>query len=160
MFANILDNLIDLASQSILCSKHAAALIDKKSVLSKGINYHHYCGRLLHSVNTNIISSKDYKEFVRNNVYLSIHAEEEAILKYFKNRPKGKKKLHMIVIRIDAYGDLTESKPCLNCIEIMKKNGVKKVSYSTKEGNIITVNIEEIDGRLSKGQLAIKRLLK
>lgn len=51
------------------------------------------------------------------------HAEHEALL----NAVKGDV---LVVARILKNGKLSCAKPCSNCMERMKQNGIKKVFYS------------------------------
>lgn len=41
-----------------------------------------------------------------------------------------------MVVRINSVGELKNSRPCNNCIDIMIKYKIKKVIYSTDEGII------------------------
>lgn len=44
----------------------------------------------------------------------------------------------MVVIRVDKYGNLVNSKPCVGCTQKLKCYGVKKITYSDN-GKLITV---------------------
>lgn len=89
---------------------------------------------------------------------ISVHAEEGALYKFNrnqslkrkKNRHKNRNKYTLIVIRVDGFGMLKESKPCTHCINKIKASGIKRVTYSTNEGNIITEKIKNIITRPSK----------
>lgn len=96
-------------------------------------------------------------DFNRHNMVLSKHAEENVLSKFFKsnNKIKSRSKLQIVVIRIDANENLTNSKPCNHCIEIMRSYGVRKVTYSTKEGTCITESINIISGHISSGYRSI-----
>lgn len=70
----------------------------------------------------------------------SIHAEarvalEASFLAHKKNQYKNSKKQKhangIIVCRFNKSGKLKNSKPCLNCAQIMKRCGIKFVVYST-----------------------------
>lgn len=95
---------------------------------------------------------------------LARHAEENALEKYrskigFRDRKAvSPRKLRMIVIRINAKGELVNSKPCSNCVKIMKEYGIRKVTYSTPEG-MVTESIETINSTPSVGQRSVDRAI-
>jgi hypothetical protein len=69
-----------------------------------------------------------------------MHAEMEALSKLHPCPPNSKKKIDLIVIRVDLNGQLRNSKPCSKCIEHLcrlKKYKIQNVYYSDKDGNII-----------------------
>lgn len=82
---------------------------------------------------------------------LSKHAEENAVDKYLstigiKGRKKiASRKLHIIVVRINSLGELTESKPCSHCVSVMRDRGIRKVTYSNKHGELITESVKSMD---------------
>ena len=53
-------------------------------------------------------------------------------------------KTKLIVIRIDAYGNLCDSKPCKECISVIKSFGIKKIYYSIA-GGLLVENILKIN---------------
>lgn len=60
----------------------------------------------------------------------SIHAESGAINNYFKKNERIDN-CWMLVIRGNMLGDITMSRPCLNCYNNIKKHNIKKVVWST-----------------------------
>lgn len=94
---------------------------------------------------------------------LSIHAEENCLQKYFHDSRfvnyNSRSKLRILVIRVDIHGNLINSKPCNNCIELMKKYGIKKISYSNENGIIITESIKNITGIYSSAYRSINKML-
>lgn len=98
------------------------------------------------------------------NLSLSCHAEENALIKYrTKLRVRDRKeiarrKLHMVVIRINAHDELVNSKPCTNCIKLMKEFGIRKVSYSTPQG-MVTELVKNIVSQPSVGYRSIERAI-
>ena len=81
-----------------------------------------------------------------------IHAEHDAIRKLLPLKNKKRlKAVSILVIRLSVKNKLQSSKPCSNCIEIMKtlpiKIGykIKDVYYSDNEGNIIKTNLNNLD---------------
>jgi len=98
----------------------------------------------------------------RENLILARHAEEAAIDKY--SSIKGRKripsrKLRMVVVRIDSKGKITESKPCSHCVEVMRSYGIRKVTYSTKEGVFITESLDDIVTQQSVGYRSVEQAM-
>jgi len=81
-----------------------------------------------------------------------IHAEHDAIRKLV---PLKKKKrlvnINILVIRLSGKNKLQSSKPCINCINVMKilpeKLGYKiqNVYYSDNNGNIVKTNLRTLE---------------
>lgn len=96
---------------------------------------------------------------------LSIHAEEHALLNFTPKhkRYKSRHKLKMYVIRTLSDSTLGMSKPCDDCIDKMRKFGIRKVIYSDKDGTIVTENIKNLRGEYSSGYKSVmmcKQILK
>jgi deoxycytidylate deaminase len=111
-------------------------------------------------ISTNIINKKpnhviNPKTTVKNkfiageSLFLSKHAEENALIKYQSTiGVKGRKrisprKLHILVVRINANNQITNSKPCSHCVEVIKSFGIRKVTYSTNDG-LVTELLREM----------------
>jgi tRNA(Arg) A34 adenosine deaminase TadA len=75
----------------------------------------------------------------------SCHAEMNVIkkIKHKKNKPV---KLDMLVVRINKFGILKNSKPCIHCINyiIKSKLNIKNIYYSSYDSSIIKSNINEL----------------
>jgi deoxycytidylate deaminase len=105
------------------------------------------------------------QEIQRNGLVLAKHAEENALNKYNLNIGNGgrkaisKRKLHVVVIRIDSNYELTESKPCSHCAEVMRLYGIRKVTYSTRNGNLITEHLNLIVTHSSVGYRSVERAI-
>jgi len=60
------------------------------------------------------------------------------------------RKLHnytLLTIHIDQSSNdirLTNSKPCSDCLEFIKKVGIKKIMYSTSDGKIVEEKVSDI----------------
>lgn len=110
----------ECAKKSVCHRQHACVLFNKNTILSEGYN--------------------DYifKRGVNTNNY-TIHAEMKAI-KPEKLRKFKSKKFNMLVIRIDKYGNLRNSKPCVDCVKVIKTLPIKKIYYSDDDGNIISIS--------------------
>ena len=70
-------------------------------------------------------------------------------------RPKSKTQRHrtfdMIVVR-NYKGKYAESKCCHDCINILKKVGIRRVYYSTKNGNIVCEKVINMSNKHSSGR--------
>lgn len=64
-----------------------------------------------------------------------LHAESRAILSHGLDNCHN---LELMVVRINQTGDLTMSKPCKVCQELIKDVGIKRVWYSDWEGRIVS----------------------
>jgi hypothetical protein len=65
---------------------------------------------------------------------------------------KSLKKYAILVIRIKRdTGELVNSKPCFDCINTMKKCGIRKVYYSDTNGEIVMERVSQIENRKSNG---------
>lgn len=91
--------------------KHGCVIMSGKTVISKGYNH------------------------LRNNVgTLSIHAEMEAIWRLDSDLHGSNKKA--IIVRVNALGQLANSRPCTMCMCMLKENNVKTIIYSTSFGHL------------------------
>jgi len=74
----------------------------------------------------------------------SLHAEVDALrqLRYQKRRGRG---CTVIVARFRADGSYGLAKPCANCIEFMKSEGVSDVAWTTARGTIEIQNLQKIE---------------
>jgi len=70
------------------------------------------------------------------------HAEINAL----HNMPRDVlKECNMLVVRVDANGNLTSAKPCRACLMALKKAEISKVAYSNYNGEIVKINPSLID---------------
>lgn len=81
-----------------------------------------------------------------------IHAEYNAIKKLAPLRKKKKlESINMLVVRLSGKNKLQSSKPCSNCIEVMKTLPERKgykiqyIYYSDGEGNIVKTSLQGLD---------------
>ncbi len=105
------------------------------------------------------LNKKDYGE---NNVFYELEQLKNTRKREVNHRlyKKIKKQLagcSMIVLRVDASGRLTESKPCLDCTKHLKLLGIKHVFYSSFGGNIISEKIKDLQtSHLCRSRKAMK----
>jgi deoxycytidylate deaminase len=138
-FISIFPKLIQEALQSQIKCQLAAALIKGQKLISKPCS----------NINRNVC---------RGYTCGSLHAEAHAILDYFgKNLTysskngwnfsiaKDKKvKCDLIVIRINKEEKLMNSRPCYNCLSMMKAVGIKRVYYIDNCEKIICENVKDM----------------
>jgi len=76
----------------------------------------------------------------------SLHAEVDALrqLRYQKRRGRG---CTVVVARFRADGSYGLAKPCANCIEFMKSEGVSDVAWTTTRGTIEIQSLREIENK-------------
>ncbi len=80
-----------------------------------------------------------------------IHAEHDALLNLIPNNKKKFKSINLLVIRISGKNKLQSSKPCNNCIQMMKRLSIKKgyriqnVYYSDNNENIVKTTLYDLD---------------
>jgi len=80
-----------------------------------------------------------------------IHAEHDALLKLIPNKKRKLKNINLLVIRVSGKNKLQSSKPCNNCIQMMKKLSIKKgykiqnVYYSDNNENIVKTTLYALD---------------
>jgi deoxycytidylate deaminase len=104
------------------------------------------------------------RKIQRMGLKLARHAEENALSKYEASlgvrdrKPVARRKLHMVVIRINAEEELVDSKPCSNCVRLMRAFGIRKVTYSTVAG-LITESLTTIESQPSVGQRSVERAI-
>jgi hypothetical protein len=102
--------------------------------------------------NINILSFGINKYSDSDGKKPSIHAEYDAISKLIPLKRKKKlRSIDILVIRVSKLNNIQMSKPCYNCIQVMKtlpeKKGYKinNIYYSIDNGNIIKTNLKYLD---------------
>lgn len=144
-FQSIIQSLTNKAITSQIHIKLAAVLIKGKRMVSQP-----YCNTLRNKC----------KGFTCG----SLHAETNAILHYYgnklsyhkkdgwyfdetKERNSKSKNLDLFVLRInrtDQNLNICNSRPCFNCLNLMKVVGINKVHYTDDNGNIITEHVKSM----------------
>lgn len=84
------------------------------------------------------------------NMYVKTHAEMDALRKACNmlkcGRIKTKTRMNLIVLRINGYGNLSESAPCYHCtMELAKSKQIiiNKLYFSTDEENIVCTKFSD-----------------
>lgn len=122
MYSYNIDNLKRIAITSNVNHKHAAALLyNKTDIVTYAIN-----------------------KYIKKGIYFkTIHAEINLLHKIKNTKFSG---LDIIVIRVNENSNkLLNSRPCNNCIDILKSKGIRKVHYSTSDGNIVIEYVQNMD---------------
>jgi len=88
------------------------------------------------------ISCNSDRTLIHGEIFHSKHAEHGAIL-YLKNKRK-RNNIKLIVVRIDAFGELANSTPCENCLNRIKNAGIKKVIYVNENKELVEKNVNLI----------------
>lgn len=105
---NLLYTAIEEANKALGDKRHGAILFSNKSIISKGHNEYNIDKNTLHA--------------------------EECCFKEYNINYYGH---NILIIRINTNKKLLNSKPCKQCVEILKKYGVKKIYYSDENQNIV-----------------------
>jgi hypothetical protein len=134
-----IETLIKVAQESDISYKHSAGLIYDDKIHSIGVN--------------KFVPFKKYKGI---QLYRTIHAELSIFEKIPKRIVKG---MDLIVIRVNKGSQLRNSRPCKDCIDELKRIGIRKVYYSDDTGNIVYEFVEDmINMHTSAGMKYSKRL--
>lgn len=113
--------------------KHACCVMHKRKVIAYGVNNH-----------------RTYRRNVGSSP--SDHAESHAIHKLKNIHGTPKKRLHILVIRVSKSGKMLNSKPCKSCCELLLRNNIRHIMYSTGDGAIVYEHISSSNEHtLSKG---------
>lgn len=111
---NIIDDLSIDKYLGNMQSKHLSIIINKKEKITP-IHY-------------------NYIDLTPKNIK-SIHAEISALNHCYKNNIFLKNSI-LLVIRRDKNDSLLNSKPCINCLYILKNTRIKYICYSTGDKNM------------------------
>tara|TARA_Y100000748_G_scaffold274341_1_gene249379 strand:+ start:199 stop:408 length:210 start_codon:yes stop_codon:yes gene_type:complete len=49
--------------------------------------------------------------------------------------------MKLYIVRVGTYGELKDSRPCLNCFNTIKNLGIKKIIYSTNDSSIVSQKV-------------------
>jgi hypothetical protein len=73
-----------------------------------------------------------------NEIFKEDFIKKDAFIKLRKIMSK----ICIIVIRINNKGELCNSRPCIECLDILKMIGIKSIYYSNDNGNIIEEKVK------------------
>jgi deoxycytidylate deaminase len=180
MLSRVAQELIILARNGNMRSKHAAAIIRRKKIMAVEVNDFSSIHSRIRCRNVNLVYTlslvENMADIKRRDKYtlklamdlknklnkpdtLACHAEENVISKYLRKNKHSIKHLHIVVVRVNSMGEVMMSKPCANCINIMRKHGIKKVTYSTDGGFLVTESLQTIQSVPSSGHRSMSRAI-
>lgn len=112
-----------------------AASMASNAKVSKRIGAAMFSGAVLLSVGAN-----EYRKTHPNAAPLhNLHAEHRCILRR-RHRENGRN-LHIYIYRETSDGLCACSRPCNNCIRLLREAGVGRAYYFDTDGNIMTLKI-------------------
>ena len=140
--SNIMPNLIQAATESTIKSQLAAALIKGQKMMSRPC-------------------ANTPRNMCRGQTCGSLHAEAHAMLDFFGRdlsyshkgwsyspTKSGKnirgKQLDLVVIRIKSDNTLGNSRPCYNCLNMMKAVNIKRIYYIDKDGDMVSEFVKDM----------------
>jgi len=158
----ILKQLIPLTEECDMQSKHTAMLLSGGKPITVGYNHRRTCNanQLILSFHAEMMALNSYfclnheyglRNFMNDSHFTLMSRKNESyLMQHTKNlnnqSPKClRKKLEMVVIRVNNKGNLANSKPCNNCIYYLRLYGVKNVYYSNDNGVIVKEKINYIE---------------
>ena len=164
---NILSILIPLSQESDMNSKHTAMLLCGGKPIVNGYNHQRSCNNKqftmsfhaeMHVLAKYFSMNHEYslRNFMNDSDFTLLSREKESyyfmdfnqksIEKSNNGTPRClRKKLEIVVIRVNNKGQLLNSKPCNSCLYYMKLFGVKSVYYSNENGDIIKEKVNNIE---------------
>jgi len=172
---NTIDEMIDdcLNYNHKIQSKHISLIVKGSKPVTKyhynelipisllGVNYYTFHAEikavldLIKTFNHTIPFNIYKNEFVKN-----IELTKLTNNAVFTNFKKKIGKYSIIIIRINRKGELVNSKPCIDCMRILKLLNIKYIYYSNDEGNIVKIKCKEAKTEhLSKAKKNINMIL-
>ena len=94
------------------------------------------------------LSNNSRRTYVSGQIYPSLHAEHLALLIQSKTRRLQKNQLKnytLMVIRILPSGNLGNSRPCNDYIDLMRHVGISKVYYTNEKGELVKEKLANIE---------------
>lgn len=61
-------------------------------------------------------------------------------------KPNGRKKsnLNLLVVRVNKAGEVCNARPCYNCLNLMKVVGIKKIYYTSSDGELVCEIVKDM----------------
>jgi len=114
------------------------SLITSINTSESSRNFHHHYSGIYRNGKKLFIGSNHLRNSYNNKcICYSTHAEIDVIHKVLRNNLETNGCI-IAVIRFGKDGNLRNSRPCNHCLTTMIKHGIKKIMYSTDDGNIIS----------------------
>lgn len=129
-YSSLFNIAVQEAKQSRCGYKHGAVLFSKKNkIIGKGCN-------------------SDDRNYYKKGLYPSIHAEIDCIKRSFLDKPRKRcrKRLKIMVVRVNKSGDVISSKPCSSCVKhLLRYPMIKDIIYSTKLGKLKIMKLSKVN---------------
>lgn len=92
-------------------------------------------------------SNNETRSYLRGNVVGSLHAEVNALVEFLRLRKKKVATgLDAWVVRVSKEtGELTTSRPCRNCMAVLKSHGIRRVWYSCEDGSMECEHLRDVN---------------
>jgi tRNA(Arg) A34 adenosine deaminase TadA len=117
---NFLQIALNEAIKSKMLMKHGCVAVLNGVVLATGYNNYRTYSR----------------DKLLNHTTFACHAEVDVLRKIIKQHHK-KNKVVLYIVRINNSGFFMNSKPCLNCIKLIKKYNIKRIVYSCSKTEFV-----------------------
>lgn len=118
---------------AILQAQKAISLNPKRKVYRHGSVL--FSGKRILNCGRNFMSKTHPKS---NSEWGKIHAELDCILGVARDILENS---NLLVIRLSAFGDLVMSRPCPNCMDLIRAANIKNIFYSNNQGQIVKERI-------------------
>lgn len=82
---------------------------------------------------------KTHPALVRYSAFPYLHAESDCVLRHGVAESKN---CNILVVRIDVLGKLTMAKPCDVCLSFLRASGIREVYYSSWDGSITSLSLD------------------
>lgn len=115
-YINMLCEVASNLKHKYIRCKHAAALVEKRKLLSIGVN----------KEKTDPFQTK----YTRHENLSFVHAEIDCL----KNVEFNPKKSTLYVVRSNKKDEYLESCPCEGCMAMIKDKNIKRIVYTTNDG--------------------------
>lgn len=109
-------------------SFHFSLALERSTIVAVGLN----CPDKVNAKALQFAQRLGLKEKIK---YSYIHAEENMISKLI-GMDKLCGSLKIVVLRMNRFGELCESKPCDSCQQVLTAYGLNRIFYSTRDGEI------------------------
>lgn len=146
------DVLFEAAQKSPMLHKHAAMIFSGGKPISIGYNHDRmYLSRkCILSCHAEVHALSQYLDHNKRSYYKNYLNDTERTLSFRKKNGESPRmrlngNLKLIVIRVNNQGSLKGSKPCSHCLESIKMFGIKKIYYSTDDGEILKYSTDQVN---------------
>jgi tRNA(Arg) A34 adenosine deaminase TadA len=137
--------------------KHGCVAVRSGKVIGKGFNHNRtsICGISILTVHAEL--DVIYSLFLNRSKHMILTFAQSMSSGHSKSRPDRAKRRHrnerkkhkhnsidLFVVKVNQKGELTESRPCSNCVYTLKQAGIRRVYYSTSDGTVCVEKVEHM----------------